>query len=98
MPASHSSSSLKNRFCACPAVRSRNPSTSAPARPSIDEENAVPMPFSGRASPDFSCSNNALMSPEPTDIELITSPTDDTVSSSPQNVPSRPRKIKSPTM
>ena len=52
-PASHSSNSLKKRFCAWPAVRSRKPSTSAPARPNMLAENAVPMPCSGRARPGF---------------------------------------------
>ena len=38
---SHSSSSLKKRFMAWPAVRSRKPRISAPDRPNIEAENAV---------------------------------------------------------
>ncbi len=64
----------------------------------MEEENAVPMPCSGLARPVFSWSNRALMSPEPTDMPLITSATAPTVSSRPQKVPSRPRKISSPVM
>ncbi len=64
----------------------------------MEAENAVPMPCSGLARPAFSCSNRALMSPEPTDMPLMTPPTEPTVSSRPQNVPSRPRKISSPVM
>ena len=64
----------------------------------MEAENAVPMPASGRASPDFNCSNIALTSPEPTDIAPITSATEPIVRSRPQNVPSRPRKISSPVM
>ena len=56
------------------------------------------MPASGRASPDFNCSNIALTSPPPTDIAAITSDTAPIVFSRPQNVPSRPRKIISPVM
>jgi hypothetical protein len=79
-------------------VRSRKPSTSAPDRPNIEAEKAVPMPASGRASPVLSCSNSALRSPEPTDIPAITSDTAPTVFSRPQKVPSRPRKISRPVM
>ncbi len=64
----------------------------------MELENAVPMPCSGRASPALSCSNMALMSPEPTERLPITSLTDPTVSSSPQNVPSSPRKISNPVV
>ncbi len=62
------------------------------------QENAVPMPRNGCARPDFSCSNSALMSPEPTDMPVMTSLTERTVSSRPQKVPSRPRKMSRPVM
>ena len=56
------------------------------------------MPASGRASPDFNCSNIVLTSPLPIDMSAITSDTAPIVFSSPQNVPSRPRKIIKPVM
>ena len=62
----------------------------------MEEEKATDMPRSGCASPDFSWLNSWLMSPEPTDMSAITSATEPIVSSSPQKVPSRPRKISSP--
>ena len=98
IPASHSSSSLKKRFCAWPAVRSRKPSTREPASPNMEAENAVPMPASGAARPPLSWSNIWVTSPEPTDRVEITPPIECTVRSSPQKVPSRPRKISSPVM
>ena len=61
-------------------------------------ENAVPMPASGRARPVFNCSNIRFMSPLPSDMLPMTSDTAVTVFSSPQNVPSRPRKISRPVM
>jgi hypothetical protein len=64
----------------------------------MEAEKAVPMPRSGLPSPVLSCSNRALMSPEPTDMPLMTSAMAAMVSSRPQNVPSRPRKISSPVM
>ena len=62
----------------------------------MEEENATPMPRSGCARPDLSWLNRAFRSPCPTDIELITSATEPIVRISPQKVPSRPRKIRSP--
>ena len=59
-------------------------------------ENAVPMPASGLARPDFNCSNIRFTSPLPSVMLPMTSDTDPTVFSSPQNVPSRPRKISTP--
>ncbi len=97
-PASHSSNSFVKRVCAWPAVRSMKPSTNAPARPSMEVENAVPMPSSGRARPAFNWLNNWFRSPEPTDMLPMTSATEPMVRSSPQKVPSRPRKISSPVM
>ena len=64
----------------------------------MEDEKAVPMPFSGCARPDFSWLNSWFRSPEPTDMPPITSETEPIVSSRPQKVPSRPRKISSPVM
>ena len=95
--ASQSSSSVWKRFCAWLICRSRKPSTSEPASPNSEDENEMPMPLSGAASPSRSVSNVALASP-PTFRLLITPPTEVTVSIRPQKVPSRPRKISSPVM
>ena len=64
----------------------------------MEAENAVPMPRSGCVSPALSWLNSWFRSPEPTDMLPITSEIDPMVSSSPQKVPSRPRKISSPIM
>ena len=55
----------------------------------------MPMPPSGAANPSFSASKTVPASP-PTCRLLMMLPTEPTVSIRPQNVPSRPRKTKSP--
>ena len=68
-----------------------------PARPNSEDENEMPMPASGAASPSFRVSNRAPESP-PTFKPSITLPTEPTVSIRPQKVPSRPRNTSKPVM
>ncbi len=71
---------------------------SEPARPSSEDENAVPMPFSGAARPAFRSENMVTLLVSPVLMESMAPPTDWMVSSKPQKVPSRPRNTKRPTM
>ncbi len=93
---SQSSSSLKKRLWAWAAWSSRKPSTSEPERPNIDELKAVPMPDSGWVRPCLSWVKSAAGSPVPTERLATAAPTELTVPSSPQKVPSSPRKTIRP--
>jgi hypothetical protein len=84
------------RLWAWDACSSRKPSTRDPASPKSDELKAVPMPESGVSRPRFKSSKRAAGSPAEPLKPAMVSPTAFTVSSRPQNVPSRPRKISKP--
>ena len=70
--------------------------TSAPANPSKDEENAVPMPDRGASKLVLIVLNASVADSPDTFSDRITSPTAPTVLISPQNVPSSPKKVDSP--
>ena len=70
--------------------------TSEKARPNIEVPKAVPIPESGALSPAWRSLNSAETSPACVLRLAITPETAPTVSSRPQKVPSRPRKIRRP--
>ena len=78
------------------ACRSRKPKANEPASPNSDDENAVPMPAIGACRPRLRSANTLVMSLPSTVSPLMTLPIEPMVCSSPQKVPNRPRKIKSP--
>ena len=91
---SHSSSSRLKRFCPWPANSSSRPSTSDPASPRSEEENAVPIPPSWLSSPPISLpKTSSPLSPSCGARLRIVSTTAGTVVARPQKVPRRPRKI-----
>ena len=93
---SHSSSSLTKRLWAWEACSSRKPRIREPASPKSEELKAVPMPDRGVSSPCWSWPNIAAGSPESLLRPEMVAPTALTVSSRPQKVPRRPRKISRP--
>ena len=74
----------------------KKPKIREPAKPNKEEENAVDIPSKGVSRPSCKLEKIKLVSWLPKLSPLITLLTEPTVPINPQNVPKRPKNIKSP--